>query len=170
MDPFTIGMFGMSFLEGIMGAGGARDQARTNMKSIDEQIDLLNKQREQLTLAYEQKKGITTESYAHKEGYLRETAGGKLEDIDYKYDVATSKTGLAFSGTVETGREREMDVLQSGYEFSRESLYDRLGASLLDIDMERADRFGQIESQITGLKGQRKTEEARSEDMFLGFL
>ena len=101
---------------------------------------------------------------------MRETTGGKLEDIDYKYDVATSKTGLAFSGTVETGRERETDVLQSGYEFSRESLYDRLGASLLDIDMERADRFGQIESQITGLKGQRKTEEARSEDMFLGFL
>ena len=50
MDPFTIGMFGMNILEGIMGAGGARDQARTNMKSIDEQIDLLNKQGQQLTL------------------------------------------------------------------------------------------------------------------------
>ena len=43
-----------------------------------------------------------------------------------------------------------------------------LGESLFNIDMEREDRFGQIDSQILGLKAQRKVEEERSNASFLG--
>ena len=168
MDPFIGGMIGVSMLEGILGAGSARDVARANVTSIDEQIALLNKQRKELSTAFEQKKGIATEGYERKEEYLRETTGERLGDVDYKYDVAASKTDLAFSGTVERGREKETDVLQSGYEFGRESLYDQLGANLLNIEMEKADRFGQIESQIAGLTAQRRVEDARASDRFMG--
>lgn len=169
MDPLIAGgMVALNIWEGISGAVSARDAARANVTSIDEQIAMLNKQRRELATAFEQKKGIATEGYGRKEEYLRETTGERLGDIDYKYDVATSKTGLAFSGTVEYGRERETDILQSGYEFGRESLYDQLGASLLDIEMERADKFGQIDAQVAGLKAQRKVEDERTRDKFMG--
>jgi hypothetical protein len=166
--PFAAAMIGVNMLEGITSAVSNRENARMNLTSIDEQIELLNKQRRELTKAYEEKKGIAKEKFGHKESYLRETTGDRFGDIENKYDVAASKTGLAFSGTVEYGRERETDVLKSGYEFTRENLYDQLGESLLNIEMEKTDKLGQIDAQGAGLLAQRKMYDEMSRDKFLG--
>jgi len=158
----------MSFLEGITGSSSARDQANRNMESIDEQIDLLNKQRQELATAYDQKKGIVKDQYETQSTYLREGTAMGLGDIEHKYDTAASKTDLAYSGTVEYGRGRETEGLNKGYEYKQQTLYDKLGENLLDVNLDMANKFGQIDSQISGLKSQRKSEQARSEEKFLG--
>ena len=168
VDPFSLGMFGVSVIGGIGGSASERNVGEANVQSIDEQIALLNKQREELAKAFTEKKSIVTDKFGNKINFLQESTAFKSGDIRDRYDTAAGQTDLAFSGTVEHGRERADEGLRSEFGYERKGLQDMLGESLFNIDMEREDRFGQIDSQILGLKAQRKTEEERSNASFLG--
>ena len=159
---------GLSVVEGISGASTERNVGEANVQSIDEQIALLNKQREELAKAFTEKKSIVTDKFGNKLSFLQESTAFKSGNIRDRYDTAAGQTDLAFSGTVEYGREKAEEGLRSEYGYQREGLQDMLGESLFNIDMERTEKFGQIDSQILGLKAQRKVEEERSNASFLG--
>jgi len=165
---FLPAALGLSVVEGISGASTERNVGEANVESIDEQIALLNKQREELAKAFTEKKSIVTDKFGNKINFLQESTAFKSGNIRDRYDTAAGQTDLAFSGTVEYGREKAEEGLRSEYGYQREGLQDMLGESLFNIDMERTEKFGQIDSQILGLKAQRKVEEERSNASFLG--
>ena len=165
---FLPAALGLSVVEGISGASTERNVGEANVESIDEQIALLNKQREELAKAFTEMKSIVTDKFGNKINFLQESTAFKSGNIRDRYDTAAGQTDLAFSGTVEYGREKAEEGLRSEYGYQREGLQDMLGESLFNIDMERTEKFGQIDSQILGLKAQRKVEEERSNASFLG--
>ena len=164
----AIAYVGLGFLDSAFSAGSARDEARANLTSIDEQIALLNKQRQQLATAYDQKKGIVTDQFGNKIKSFEFETGLEGFNIREGADRASSKTNLAYSGTVETTKERELDTLSSRYDTKRTSMYDALEESMFNIDMERTEKFAQIDSNITGLKAERRVQDERSREKFLG--
>ena len=159
---------GLSIYEGISGAGSQRESAKANIKSIDEQIALMNKQKDELAFAYGQRKEMITDQFGNKIDFLTESTSKELGEIGRGFDVASSKTGLAFSGTVESGRERTEESTRDAFGFRREGLYDMLGESLFDVEMQQMEKFGDIDLSIAGLQQQRKIEKQRSEEYFLG--
>jgi len=159
---------GLKIGESIFGASSARDQARDNIKSIDEQIALMNKQKEELALAYGQKKEMVTDQFGNKVEQLTEGTGQALGDIREQSDVAASKTGLSFSGTVERGQGKAEERTRDAFGYKREGLYDMLGESLFNIEMQQMEKFGEIDTSVAALQQQRKIEKEKSNDYFLG--
>ena len=72
---------GLSIYEGISGASSDRANARANIKSIDEQIALMNKQKDELAFAYGQRKEMITDQFGNKIDFLTESTGRELGEI-----------------------------------------------------------------------------------------
>ena len=93
---------GLKIGESIFDASSDRAAARSNIKSIDEQIALMNKQKDELAFAYGQRKEMITDQFGNKIDFLTESTGRELGNIGERFDVAKSGSGLAFSGTLES--------------------------------------------------------------------
>ena len=169
----------MGFLEPFIGAIGGKTtgdeylgnkEAQSNVESIDKQIELLNQQ-----------KKLLQEGFASKRGLLRDQYGNLVEDVREKFalstrelskdlykmglktDVARSRSGLAYSGTVETmsdiGRSDiylESDKAKQQRKTSLQTLEDKLGMNLLDLTMSENLALNQIDVQMADLEGEKK--------------
>ena len=168
-DPyFEAATVGLGFVEGISGAHASRSEARANLESVDAQIELLNKQREELGKAYETKKELVRDRFGNKISSLETEVSFRAGNIREKSDRLTAGTGLSYSGTVEYGKTREEDILSSRYGTQRESLFDSLGQSLFDIDMERTETFARMDSDLIGLRAERKIQDERASESAFG--
>jgi hypothetical protein len=166
--PFLAVAAGIGVAEGIAGAGQKRDQARTMAESVQKQIDLLGKQKSELVDLYRVKQGYMTDAYGNRVSTLLDRVGSSLADLNYDYEGAVGKTNMSFSGSVESRFADRRSQISRGARFGQESEALGLRESLLDLTMAKHREVGGIDTQITGLEGEKKLYEEQGKQRFLG--
>jgi len=159
---------GLSLFEGALNAGSARKAARAQMASIDNEITALNEQRTKLESAFTARRGIVRDMFGNKVNSLMDTVGNSLEDINADFESASRKSGLAFSGDLETRASEAGQRSKSQFKFNRNSLIDNLQSSMIELDVKETEQIGGINTRIESLRGERSIAEDQSKKRFLG--
>lgn len=168
IDPFSAALFGLSIAEGIGGAASQREQARNSIESIDRQMNLLSKQKDELGQYYTEKKGYVTDAYGNQVTSLIDKVGQQLYATEDKYTSAMSKSNLSYSGTLSNKASMDASNLNKQYSNSTKTLTTGLKSDLSTLEYNKQKEFGQIDLQLESLKGERKMYESQSKERFLG--
>ena len=173
---FAIAQIGLNTAETFLDEWSGNKQAKINIESIDEQMELLNKQKGDLQEGFQLKRGLLHDQYGNKVEDIREQFSLETRELSkdlykmgIKTDVARSRSGMAFSGTVETGANigkddvyMASDKLKQQRKSGLQTLEDKLGMNMLDLTMNEKTSLNQIDIQLAGLEGEKKINEEES--------
>ena len=151
----VLASLGLSFASDYTSEKLTSDQAKAQIKSIDEMLKNLQKQQEELQTAYSTRKEIATDIYGNKVSDVTYRARRGLESLGKEYGFGTSQTGLAYSGTLyEKAKEGEQGI-KYDLTSTKRDLENQLGQTLADIGIKETQDMATIENTIAQLKGQR---------------
>lgn len=158
-----------------IGVGLAGFNAFSSMNQAEEEVDILGNQissikdaQGSLDVSYGQKKGLAADKYSEQLEQLSYGTGQSLYDISQQGSQATSRTGLARSGTVESSIARARGSVRDKFGFQKTGLESVLGESLMNIEEWYGGMSSDLSTQMEGLQYQRK--QARSRTGFGGFV
>ena len=159
---------GLSLWEGISSAGDSREQAEYQAESIRKEMELLTKQKDELSYMYKIKGENVRDQFGNKMGTLLDRVSQNVLQTEEAKRDTVAKTGLQYSGTV----ERKADIQTSGQRRSnvkgQQGLLSGFESNMLDLTMAQTREQGQIDQRLAGLEGQLKAADAASENYFLG--
>ena len=168
INPFAIVGIGLSLWQGISGAQEEREQANIQKDSIGREMELLRKQKTELTKQY----GVRGEQLSDKFGnkantLLNRLSTNMLQGQEQKRDVQ-ARTGLQYSGTVNRKSEIDSNALRSTNKLGQKSLFDQYKSDELELGFSETREQGQLDVRLSGLEGQYKAADALSNERFLG--
>jgi hypothetical protein len=171
---FFVGMaltglgIGLSLWEGISGAGSSREQAEYMKESIGKEMELLRKQKDELSYMYRVKGENVTDQFGNKMTSLLDKVSNNILKTEETKRDSVSRSGLSYSGTI----ERKADIATSGQRKTstggQRSLLSSFEGNMLDLSMAQTREQGQIDMRLSQLEGQYKAADAASEEKFLG--
>lgn len=168
MEWTSLAGSGLNFFEGWENTKSQRKEAELKRKSAEKQIGLLGQESLLVSNAYGQRKGIATDMFGNKMESLASKIGFNISDINRKSDFNASKSGLAFSGTVETSRNIGIDKTQTEGKFAAESLRDQLGRELMELDIWKSSEQNRIASEKEKLRGEISVYKEYEDQEYLG--
>jgi hypothetical protein len=159
---------GLSLWEGITSAGSNREQAEYQAESIRKEMEMLRKQKDELSYMYRTKGGQVRDQFSNKMGTLLDRVSQNVLQTEESKRDSVARTGLSYSGTI----ERKADIQTSGQRQSnirgQQGLLGGFKSNMLDLSMAETREIGQIDMRLASLEGQYKAAEAASEEKFLG--
>lgn len=159
---------GTSLLEGALGAGAARKAARDTVTSIDKEIAALSDRRGKLRSAFTARRGLVRDQFGNQVHSLLDSVGNSFEDITSQQQSSQAQSGFAFSGSIDSRAQKGRDRITTQFDSQRESLFDNLQSSIVDLDVSEADELGRIDSRISALGSERKVADDQTKKRFLG--
>lgn len=159
---------GVGLYEGITGSGKRRKQAKEQMKKTQEQMDALGKQRHELENIYNLEGRLLTDQYGNQVGNLRDKIGTRLFDLAQSENSAIAKSGLAYSGSIDSKSQLASQQQRKDFEIGSESLYDRLQKDQLGLTKSRAEDTANLDMRMAELEGQYAEYKQQSKSKFLG--
>ena len=162
------GSAGLNFFEGWENTKSRRKEAGIKKASIAKQLEFLGEERSLVDKAYQGRKSIATDMFGNKMENLASRIGFQLVDTNRQFDFGAGRTGLSYSGTVETQRRSAIDQTRTEGKFGIRTLRDALGQELMELDIWRASEIGRIKSEATRLQAEHDVYGAIEKERYLG--
>ena len=159
---------GLSLWEGYAGSQYDKQQAQINMNSIQNQMGLLDEEKKQLSTDYQNKRGNVRDRFGNRMDTLMSRLSHTMLESGEQERGLMAQSGLAHSGTV----KRKSDVVKKG--ITSASLYGQQGlginlkSTMDDLHFDENRDLAQIDMERERLRGEYKTQQAMSEEKFLG--
>jgi len=160
--------FGLSLWEGISGADDQRDQAKYMKESIGKEMELLRKQRGELSSQYDIKGEQVRDQYGNRMTSLLEKVNQNVLKTEESKRDSTARTGLSYSGTIQRKAEIETTSQRRAGATGQKSLLNSFNSNMLDLSMSETREMGGIDQRLAGLEGQYKAADAAEDTKFLG--
>lgn len=168
MTALTIAQLGLSVAEGIGGARSTRDSAKEAMKSIERQIDLIEKQKRYLQEASRARKSIARDKYGADVTSLVDRIGMSLEKSGDQFRHLAGRTGMSYSGTVERKGSQAREEAYEGFSNTIGGLSSQRRATEAELDMNLDEALNSLTMQINQLNQEKKLYKEQSKQKFLG--
>jgi len=159
---------GLSLWEGISSAGDEREQAERSAESIKKEMELLRKQKDELSYMYRLKGENIRDKYSNQATTLLDRVQSNLLKTEEAKRESAARTGLQYSGTIERRADIEASIPRRTGVRQQKSLLDQFQGSMLDLNTNRTREMGNIDQRLAGLEGQLEAMEAAADTKFLG--
>lgn len=167
MWQFAAAALGLNLVQGFDSAEQRYDQAQADIKSINKELKLINKQKNEYVNAFaDQGRNIYDIAGNRIESLSNKIGLGFKENV-FKTDNETSKSGLAFSGTVEQRSDLAKDVLNESFRSGRQSIMDDRAQALSTLNMQKTKLLNSLDLKQVELEGRKKVD--KTENGFLGY-
>jgi len=159
---------GLSLWEGFSSAGDQREQAEYNKESIAKEMELLRKQKYELSRQYDVKGQQVTDRYGNRMDTLIDRVSSNLLQSEEARRDSAARSGLQYSGTIERKADIQTRSQRRQGIGRQKDLLHGFKSNMLDLSMAETREMGAIDQRLASLEGQYKAADAASETYFLG--
>jgi hypothetical protein len=159
---------GLSLLEGAFSASANREQAELQAESIKREMELLNKQKDELSYMYRVKGENVRDQFGNQMSSLLDRVQSSVLKTEETKRDSVQRSGLQYSGTIERKANIATDSQRRSNVKGQRSLLSGFQSNMLDLTMAQTREVGQIDQRLAGLEGQLKAAETASDEYFLG--
>ena len=157
---------GVSAYSAWKGGKEAKSQAGYEMRAAESGLERLRESSESLDKAVETKRLAAGQDYRTAVENVSTQTGMRKEDLTKQTDQAIQQSGMATSGTIEGGRSRMWDRIQSSHEAGREGLTANLGKAMGDIEGWYESEKSRITSETKKFENQKKLAAEQQKGLF----
>ena len=143
-----------------------KSQSNYEMRAAESGLESLRQSSESLDKAVETKRLAAGQDYLTAVENVSIQTGMRKEDLTKQTDQAIQQSGMATSGTIEGGRSRMWDRIQSSFETGRQGLTANLGKSMGDIEGWYESEKSRIASETKKFENQKKLAAEQQKGIF----
>ena len=139
-DPVSltaIAAVGSAVIGGISAITGAKErkaQGQYEMRAAESGLERLGEASASLDATIGAKRAAAQQDYSMQVESMSAQTGIRKEDLQKQTSQAIQQSGMATSGTIESGRSTMWDRIQTSHEAGREGLTAKLGKAMGDIE------------------------------------
>ena len=157
---------GVSAYSAWKGGKEAKSQAGYEMRAAESGLESLQGASESLDKAVETKRLAAGQDYRTQVENVSTQTGMRKEDLTKQTEQAIQQSGMASSGTIEGGRSRMWDRIQTSHEAGREGLTANLGKAMGDIEGWYESEKSRISSETKKFENQKKLAAEQQKGLF----
>jgi len=146
---------GLNLFEGAKEDEMSYEQAQTQIKSIDEQLGLINKQKDEYQSAFSGQKDNIYDMAGNRLESLGKKIGLGFKENFFKTESEASKSGLAFSGTVKQRSDFGRDTLSESFRSGKQNIVDDREQSISKLNLEKTKLLNSLELRQADLEAQK---------------
>jgi len=160
IDPLSLGMAGVSIYSSMQGVKEGRDQARDQLKFLDQQAEELIISKDELVKTKEAKTDVAYSEF-HQNASL---VGESTSEAQRGLDEAAERTGLKTSKSVSGGKRD----LWKKFERAETGMYSNLGKAMGEVEGWFEAETGRIDADMKRIEAEKKVQSSLASKKFLG--
>jgi len=157
---------GVSLYSAWKGGKEAKSQAGYEMRAADAGLEKLQGASESLDKTIEAKRASAQQDYQMQVESMSAQTGIRKEDLQKQTQQAINQSGMATSGTVESGASSMWGRIQASHEAGREGLTSKLGKAMGDIEGWYEGEKARIKSESQKFENQKKLAQEQQKGLF----
>ena len=157
---------GMSLYSAWKGGKEAKSQARHEERAANQGLEKLQEASASLDATIGAKRASAQQDYQMQVESMSAQTGIRKEDLQKQTQQAIQQSGMATSGTVESGASSMWNRIQSSHEAGREGLTSKLGKAMGDIEGWYEGEKARIKSESQKFENQKKLAREQQKGMF----
>ena len=171
-DPVSltaIAAVGSAVIGGISAITGAKErkaQGQYEMRAAESGLERLGEASASLDATIGAKRAAASQDYSMQVESMSAQTGIRKEDLQKQTSQAIQQSGMATSGTIESGRSTMWDRIQTSHEAGREGLTAKLGKAMGDIEGWYEGEKARIKSETQKFENQKKLAQEQQKGLF----
>ena len=157
---------GVSMYSAWKGGKEAKAQGRYEESAADQGLERLQGASESLDTTIEAKRASAQQDYQMQVESMSAQTGIRKEDLQKQTQQAIQQSGMATSGTVESGASSMWGRIQASHEAGREGLTSKLGKAMGDIEGWYEGEKARIKSESQKFENQKKLAQEQQKGLF----
>ena len=157
---------GVSMYSAWKGGKEAKAQGRYEESAADQGLERLQGASESLDATIEAKRASAQQDYQMQVESMSAQTGIRKEDLQKQTQQAIQQSGMATSGTVESGASSMWGRIQASHEAGREGLTAKLGKAMGDIEGWYEGEKARIKSESQKFENQKKLAQEQQKGLF----
>ena len=157
---------GMSLYSAWQGGKEAKSQARYEETAATQGLERLGEASESLDATIGAKRAAAQQDYSMQVESMSAQTGIRKEDLQKQTAQAIQQSGMATSGTIESGASSMWGRIQASQEAGREGLTSKLGKAMGDIEGWYEGEKSRIKSETQKFENQQKLAKEQQKGMF----
>ena len=171
-DPVSltaIAAVGSAVIGGISAITGGKErksQGRYEQRAAEQGLERLGEASASLDATIGAKRASASQDYSMQVESMSAQTGIRKEDLQKQTSQAIQQSGMATSGTIESGRSTMWDRIQTSHEAGREGLTAKLGKAMGDIEGWYEGEKARIKSETQKFENQKKLAQEQQKGLF----
>ena len=157
---------GLGVASAVTGSKERKAQGRYEESAADQGLERLQGASESLDTTIEAKRASAQQDYQMQVESMSAQTGIRKEDLQKQTQQAIQQSGMATSGTVESGASSMWNRIQSSHEAGREGLTAKLGKAMGDIEGWYEGEKARIKSESQKFENQKKLAQEQQKGLF----
>ncbi len=148
------------------GGKEAKSQGAYEERAANQGLERLQGASESLDTTIEAKRAAASQDYSMQVESMSAQTGIRKEDLQKQTQQAIQQSGMATSGTIESGASTMWDRIQTSHEAGREGLTAKLGKAMGDIEGWYEGEKSRIKSETQKFENQKKLAKEQQKGLF----
>ena len=157
---------GLGIASAVTGAKERKAQGKYEENAADQGLERLGEASASLDATIGAKRESAQQEYQMQVESMSAQTGIRKEDLQKQTQQAIQQSGMATSGTVESGASSMWNRIQSSHEAGREGLTSKLGKAMGDIEGWYEGEKARIKSESQKFENQKKLAREQQKGMF----
>ena len=148
------------------GGKEAKSQGAYEERAANQGLERLQGASESLDTTIEAKRAAASQDYSMQVESMSAQTGIRKEDLQKQTSQAIQQSGMATSGTIESGASSMWNRIQTSHEAGREGLTAKLGKAMGDIEGWYEGEKSRIKSETQKFENQKKLAKEQQKGLF----